>query len=99
MFCSSLNAKGLDKQARTGAGARAPSLDEQDDHVKEGESLLLGEAELTSFCHPDLPRAEGSLKPSIPGTKLPMRARLQRDIRPFTREYFFEDRTEVALVG
>ena len=80
MFCSSLYTEYLDKQARTGAGARAPSLDEQDDHVKESEEVTVGEAEFILLGHPGLPGLEGGLEPSVPGSKLPMGAKFQRDV-------------------
>ena len=84
MFCSSLYTVCLDKQARTGAGARAPALDEANDHVKEGEGLSLGEAALTFLGHPDLPGFEGGLQPSVPGTELSMGTKFQRDVCAFT---------------
>jgi hypothetical protein len=84
VFCSSLYTECLDKQARTGAGARAPSLDEVDDHVKEGKGLSLGEAVFISLNHPDLPGFEGGLKPSVPGAELPMGTKFQRDVCSFT---------------
>ena len=80
MFCSSLDAKSLDKQARTGEGARAPALDEQDDHVKESEEVTAGEAEFILLGHPGFPGFEGGLEPSVPGSKLPMGAKFQRDV-------------------
>ena len=83
MFCSSLNAKRLDKQARTGAGARAPALDEANDHVKESEGVALGEAKFTFLGHPGLPGFEAGLEPSVPGTELPMRTKFQRDVCVF----------------
>jgi hypothetical protein len=99
LFCSTLNAKRLDKQARTGAGARAPALDEANDHVKESEEVALGEAEFTLLGHPGLPGFEGGLEPSVPGPKLPVGAKLQGDGRLLTGKYGFEDCPAVAFVG
>ena len=99
MFCSSLDAKSLDKQARTGEGARAPALDEQDDHVKESEEVTAGEAEFILLGHQGLPGLEGGLQPSVPGAELPVGAKFQGDGRILTGKYGFEDGPEVSLVG
>ena len=82
-----------------GCGPRAPSLDEANDLVKEGEWLSLGETELSFLGHPDLLGFKSGLKPLLPGMKLPVGAKFQRNHRPFTREDLLEDRPTVALAG
>jgi hypothetical protein len=99
LFCPSLNAKRLDKQARTGAGARAPSLDEANDHVKESEGVSLGEAEFTFLGHPDLPGCKGGLEPSVPGTEFTVGTKFQRNVCLFAGEHLFKDRSAVTLIG
>ena len=99
MFCSSLYTECLDKQARTGAGAMAPSLDEQDDHFEECEGLLVGEPDRTLWGYAGLPGDEVFLKLTVPGAKLPVGAKFHRDRCFLAKEYRFEHRPAVALVG